>query len=63
MLLNKLCQVHEGGFKQIENECLNLTGFSVQVRYLFPIEIDEADVALALKNALHIKDFVLLKCP
>jgi HEPN domain-containing protein len=63
VLLNKLCQVHEGEFKQIEDECLNLTGFGVQLRYPFPIEIDEADVALALKNALHIKDFVFLKCP
>jgi HEPN domain-containing protein len=63
VLLNKLCQAHEGEFKQIEDECLNLTGFGVQLRYPFPIEIDEADVALALKNALHIKDFVFLKCP
>ena len=62
VLLNKLCQVHESEFKQIENACLNLTDYGVHIRYPFPLDVDEADLAFALKSTSQIKDLVLQKC-
>jgi len=42
----------------IEEECLMLTDFAVNVRYPFPMDINEADMHLALKSAHKIRDFV-----
>lgn len=61
--LNKLCRIHDSEFGKIENECLDLTDYGVQIRYPFPLEIDASDVGFALKNALRIKNFILSKCP
>ena len=63
VLLNKLCQEHDREFRNIENECLNLTDYGVQIRYPFPLEVDGSDLTFALQNASRIKDFVLMKCP
>ena len=56
--LNKICRKYEKDFKAIEEDCLMLTDFTVNVRYPFPMDIDEADMHLALKGARRIKDFV-----
>ena len=56
--LNKMCRKYEKGFKAIEEDCLMLTDFAVNVRYPFPMDINEADMHLALKSARRIKDFV-----
>lgn len=40
---------------------MNLTDYGVQIRYPFPLDVGEADLAFALKNASQIKDFVLQK--
>ncbi len=61
--LNKLCQAHDSEFGKIENECLNLTDYGVQIRYPFPLEVNASDVSAALINALLIKGFVRQKCP
>ena len=56
--LNKICRKYEKDFKAIEEDCLMLTDYAVNVRYPFPMDINEADMHLALKSARRIEDFV-----
>lgn len=58
MRLNKMCLKYEEDFKTIEEDCLMLTDYAVNVRYPFPMDINEADMHLALKSARRIKDFI-----
>ena len=59
--LNKICQKYADDFEMIEEDCLMLTDYAVNVRYPFPVGINEADMLLALKSACKIRDFVLEK--
>jgi len=59
--LNKTCQKYNEDFKSIEDGCLMLTNYGVNVRYPFPMDINEADMKIAFRNAQKIKDFVLAK--
>ncbi len=61
VLLSKVCQKYEEDFKTIEDECLVLTDYSVNVRYPFPMDINESDMKIALRIAQKIKDYVLAK--
>lgn len=56
--LNKMCRKYEKDFESIEEECLMLTDYAVNIRYPFPIDINETDMHLALKSAHKIRDFV-----
>ena len=56
--LNKMCRKYAKDFETVEEDCLMLTDFAVNVRYPFPMDINEADMHLALKSARRIKDFV-----
>lgn len=58
VVLNKLCQETKEDFKMIKEECLLLTDYSVNVRYPYPMDLNVLDMALALKNAEIIKDFI-----
>lgn len=58
--LNKMCQNHDKNFKELEEGCLMLTDYGVNIRYPFPMNINETDMQIALRNAQIIKDFVLL---
>lgn len=62
VLLNKLCEAFDPAFEQIENQCIDLTDYGVNVRYPFPIEVDEPDALAALENARHIGVFVVQAC-
>ncbi|MCI0441792.1 HEPN domain-containing protein [bacterium] len=59
--LNKMCQKYYEDFKSIEDSCLMLTNYGVNIRYPFPMDINEADMKIAFRNAQKIKDFVLMK--
>lgn len=59
--LNKMCQKYDKDFKTIEEDCLLLTDYGVNIRYPFPMDIDESDMETALKHAQKIKDYVLAK--
>ncbi|MEA2007657.1 MAG: HEPN domain-containing protein [Chloroflexota bacterium] len=61
VLLNKLCQKAEEDFETIEEDCLLLTDYSVTIRYPYPLELNESDMRLALKNAGKIQNFVVQK--
>ena len=56
--LNKMCGKYEENFKIIEKDCLALTDYAVNVRYPFPLDINETDMHLALKSARIIRDFI-----
>jgi len=56
--LNKMCGKYEKNFKIIEKDCLALTDYAVNVRYPFPLDINETDMHLALKSARIIRDFI-----
>jgi HEPN domain-containing protein len=56
--LNKMCRNYTKGFETIEEDCLMLTDYAVNVRYPFPMDINEADMHLALESARRIRDFV-----
>ncbi len=48
-------------FEMIEEDCLMLTDYGVNIRYPFPMDINETDVTVALQSAHKIKDRVLAK--
>ncbi len=59
--LNNSCQEYDENFKLIEDDCLMLTDYAVNIRYPFPLEINKADMKIALQGAKKIKEFVLSK--
>lgn len=59
--LNKTCREYDSSFAAIENDCLELTDYGVQVRYPFQLELTESDVALAIQAARRIAVFVSAK--
>ena len=56
--LNKECISFNNEFDAIENECIELTDYGVQVRYPFHIEIEDFDVQNAIKNTQTTVDFI-----
>lgn len=56
--LNKCCIKYDKSFLEIEEDCLNLTDYGVQVRYPFNLEINENDALLAVKSAERIQTFL-----
>ena len=56
--LNKMCRKYAEDFGVIEEECLMLTDYAVNIRYPFPMDVNEADMHLALKSARKIRNFV-----
>lgn len=61
VLLNQLCNKYDEKFRSVEEECLRLTDYAVHVRYPYPMDLNEADMKLAIKDAEKIKDFILNK--
>jgi HEPN domain-containing protein len=61
ILLNKMCQKHDAEFKKIEEACLILTDYGINVRYPFPLDINDSDMHIALIRAREIKEYVLAK--
>ena len=61
ILLNKHCARYDPDFKTIVEDCVILTDYGVNIRYPFHLDINEADMKLALKSAQKIKRFVLNK--
>jgi HEPN domain-containing protein len=59
LVLNKKCQKYNTDFSKIEDECLRLTDYGVNVRYPFHFDLTESDMELAIKDATKIKEFVL----
>ncbi len=61
VMLNKLCCNYDREFEKLDEECLGLTDYSVNVRYPYPFDLNEEDMSLALEDADRVKKFVLGK--
>lgn len=57
-LLNKKCLIVEPSFSEIEDECLDLIPYGVQVRYPYELEINEQDMKSAVTCAEKIQKFI-----
>jgi len=59
--LNKLCVRYDDEFKLVEEECIRLTDYGVNIRYPYPMDLNSSDMKLAVKDAEKIKEFILGK--
>ncbi len=55
VILNKECRKYDEDFETIEEECLMLTDYGVNIRYPFPMEINESDMKAAIKMLIKLK--------
>jgi len=58
VLLNNLCRKFNDKFKLLEEECLRLTDYGVNIRYPYPLDLNIEDMKLAIKDAERVRDFV-----
>lgn len=56
--LNKICIGCNTSFTEINNECIELTDYSVQIRYPFHIDLVDEDAISAIDNAKKVFDFL-----
>ncbi len=61
VILNRECRKYDADFETIEEDCLILTDYGVNIRYPFPMDINVSDIKVALQSAYKIKDYVLAK--
>lgn len=61
--LCELCAEISDSFKNIADQCSELTAYAVQPRYPTGMELNEQDMRDALNNARAIRDFVLNIAP
>jgi len=57
--LCKLCLKYSNTFKNLADQCSDLTAYGVQPRYPMELILEEEDMQQALNSAKAIKDFVL----
>lgn len=58
VLLNNKCKVLDESFDMIEDECIELVPYGVQVRYPYQLEVMEEDMLSAIKCAEKIEKFI-----
>lgn len=58
VLLNKICQTYNSIFKEIDNDCIELTDYGVQMRYPFHLEIDTNDVKKAIESSQKVIELI-----
>jgi HEPN domain-containing protein len=59
--LNRRCFRHDSDFASIETQCIRLTSYAVETRYPYFLDLNEADVRMAIHDAGEIKRFVSQK--
>ena len=60
-ILNKLCMDYDKNFGYIDDDCIELVDYGVQVRYPFNIELEEQDMKKAIESAEKIEEFIKSK--
>lgn len=60
VLLNNKCKFINKDFESIEDECIELVPYGVQVRYPYQLEVAEEDMISAVKCAEKIEKFIIL---
>jgi HEPN domain-containing protein len=61
IVLNSACLKLDTEFELIQEECLRLTDYGVNIRYPYPMDLNETDAKLALNDSEKIKNFILTK--
>lgn len=61
--LRKLCSKLSDTFKDIADQCSDLTAYGVQPRYPMGLMLEERDMRQALNSAKAIRDFILAIAP
>ena len=61
--LCKLCMKWSDTFKDIADQCSDLTAYGVQPRYPMELMLEEQDMWQALSSAKAIRDFILAIAP
>lgn len=61
VLLNNKCQSIDENFNNIEDECIELVPYGVQVRYPYQLEVNEEDMNNAIYSAEKIQKFIASK--
>jgi HEPN domain-containing protein len=60
-ILNKTCKQHDENFQNIDDDCVELVDYGVQVRYPFHFDLEESDMRQAIESAERIKKYILEK--
>jgi HEPN domain-containing protein len=61
--LCKLCMKISDTFKDIADQCSDLTAYGVQPRYPMELTLEEQDMKQALTSAKEIQEFILTLAP
>jgi HEPN domain-containing protein len=61
LILNKKCKVYDDQFTNLDGACLSMADYGTNIRYPYPIELNDADAKAAISAAQEIKRFVLKK--
>ena len=59
LILNKKCCFYNSNLSILEDDCINLTDYGVQVRYPFHIDVTDEDMKMAIESAKRIKNLIL----
>ena len=59
LILNKKCCFYNNKLSILEDDCINLTDYGVQVRYPFHIDVTEEDTKMAIESAKRVKNFII----
>ncbi|MGL6101310.1 MAG: HEPN domain-containing protein [Fusobacteriaceae bacterium] len=59
IFLNNICKKYSSEFENIEDDCLELIDYGVEVRYPMNIQLNDYDVKTALKSAEKIKQLIM----
>lgn len=58
VLLNNKCKRIDDSFDIIEDECIELVPYGVQVRYPYQLDVTEGDMINAIESAEKIEKFI-----
>ncbi|MCB2312692.1 HEPN domain-containing protein [Clostridium tagluense] len=58
VLLNNKCKNTDKSFEYIEDDCIDLVPYGVQVRYPYQLEVNEDDMRNAIDSAERIQNFI-----
>ncbi|MBN2651511.1 MAG: HEPN domain-containing protein [Spirochaetales bacterium] len=57
----KKCTEIDSEFEKLKQRCIDLTDYSVEIRYPYPYEINDADMRKAIDDLEVLRAFVLAK--
>ncbi len=58
IMLNNMCYKHNNSFIEIEDDCVELVSYGVQVRYPYEMMLEEQDMKEAIASAQRVQEFI-----